>query len=198
MKFEPPSDLDTFCAPTRQCESDSIEIKNLAEDLTKNCKNKEEAATILFKWVRDNVAWRIEKTVGAKKVLLRKPMYGICTDKSSLFIALCRSIEIPARYVIADIELKDVENEDVRKLKYHVEAEVFLKDKWVLADPTFGKHTEKIVPVSKFGEPPWNDAKNVKRTKEISSIFVFFSNLFIKIQSSSKRLKNAIEVSKSI
>ena len=197
MRFRIPSGYEDFCKPSPYCEANDPVIKNLAESITKNSKTEEEAAKALFEWVRDRVVWRIEKIVGAKKLLERKPLYGICADKANLFIALCRAINLPARYLMLDCEL-ETEKKELKKLSHHMAAEVFVKGRWVIADPTFGKHTEKLVSLSEFGKEPWVKAKNVKRIKKLSFFTVWMANLFISISPSSKNLKKILEESSGL
>ena len=40
-------------------------------------------------------------------------------------------------------------------------AEVCINNRWVIADPTFGKHTARIVPKSVFGKPTWKKATRI-------------------------------------
>lgn len=190
--FKVPLGYEEFCKPTKYCESDYPKIKELAEEITKNCKSSEEAAKILFEWVRDNIAWNVEKTVGAKKVLEREPRHAVCVDKTNLFIALCRAVGIPARYIILDCEL-DMKIKDLPRQMKHTAAEVFVNNKWVVADPTFGKQTERVINISEFGKPSWINSKNIKRAKELSSFFILVGNIITRILPSMKKLKKAIE-----
>lgn len=192
MRSEIPLGYEEFCKPSYNCESNDPKIKELANTLSKDYETPKEVANAIFEWVRDRVAWMIEKIVGAKKVLERKPMYGICTDKANLFIALCRAINLPARYLMLDCELK-AKKKELKKLSHHTATEVFVDGKWLIADPTFGKDTQHLVSLSQFGKEPWVKAKNVKRMKSLSPFIVWVTNLYIAISLSSKKLKNAIE-----
>ncbi|MEM7825982.1 MAG: transglutaminase-like domain-containing protein [Candidatus Aenigmatarchaeota archaeon] len=182
-----------FLKPTFYCESNSEEIKDLAKKITKNSRSQEEAVKKIFYWVRDKVCWNIVKIVGAKKVLKRNPMHAICVDKTNLFIALCRAINIPARYLlILSCELKS-KRRDFPKTTGHVAAEVYLDNEWKIVDPTFGKHTKRLVPISKFKKPSWEKIKGVLRLREFSRLMVFISLFALRFSPSALKMKKLIE-----
>lgn len=190
--FRVPSGYEEFCRSTYKCESDDPKIKELAEKITKNKKTPEEAVITLFKWVRDTIPWSVEKIVGARRVLEREPKKAICMDKTNLFIALCRSIEIPTRYILLDCEF-DIKKPGIPRWTKHAVAEVLINGKWIVADPSFGKHTAKLMNISQFGKPSWVNAKNMKRAKGLSPFFVFMGNIVMSVAPFSKKLKKAIE-----
>lgn len=195
MIFEIPSGYEKFCKPTKYCESDVPEIIQLAESITKDKKTSRESAEALFEWVRDNIPWTVDKIVGAKKVLKREPKQAICMDKTNLFIALCRALGIPARYVLLDCEF-DIKKSDIPRWTKHAVAEVFVNSEWIIADPSFGKHTKKLMDINQFGKVSWVNAKNMKRVEELSGFFVLIGNLVMSIAPFSKKLKKAIEETK--
>lgn len=181
-----------FCEPSYCCESDDPEIRKLAEKITRKERTPREKAEALFEWVRDTIPWNIEKIVGAKKVLERKPKQAICMDKTNLLVALCRAVGIPTRYILLDCEF-DIKNPDIPRWTKHAVAEVYVNGKWVVADPSFGKHTRKVMDVSKFGKITWVKSKNVKREKGFSRSFILIGNIIMSLAPFSKKLKKAIE-----
>ncbi len=173
------ANLERYLKPSFLCESDDPEIKKLARKICENEKDDLGKAKLIFKWVRDNVAWDLANVVGAKGILKRKPMRGICVDKASLFIALCRASGIPARYLLVwgDFDFKI----PLLNGMSHAAAEVYVNNKWVIADPTFGKHTARIVPKSVFGKPTWKKATRiipVAKLPLILPIAEWFMNTF--------------------
>jgi transglutaminase-like putative cysteine protease len=183
-------DLSKYLKSTSFCESDSPEIKELAKKIVGEKKGRE-AAEAIFKWVRDEIAYDVKKIVGAKEVLKRNPPRGICSDKASIFIALCRASNIPARYVVVNYKLKLKNSEVIPAL--HTIAEVFVDGEWVPADPSFGKSTEKIIEISKFGKFDWKDVKWAIRLRSLSVFFIFFENIFFWLNPKVKKLKNLIK-----
>lgn len=191
--FEVPKGLEKYCKPTFLCESNSPEIKELAQALTKDKKTPEETVKTIFYWVRDNVAWRVEKIVGAKELLKRNPLHGVCVDKANLFIALCRAVNIPARYVlILRCELYSRKKYFPRKVG-HTAAEVFLNNQWKIVDPTFGKHTEELIPLSEFDRPSWKRISGVIRMRGFSIFTTLLSLLALRFSPSSLKMKKVVE-----
>ena len=186
--------MEKYLKPTYLCESDDEEIIKLAKKIAKN-KKDEEAAKAIYLWVRDNVSWNVLKIEGAKAVLKRRPLKAVCVDKTNLFIALCRAVGIPSRYILLDCDLKP-KRKDMPPRTRHASAEVFLNNKWVIADPDFGKTTQKIMPINEFGKPCWSKVYSIKRAKGLSFFFVTMANLFLRFSKTSKILKKAIEESK--
>jgi len=187
-------DMKKYLKPTYLCESDYPEIIKLAKKIAKNKKN-EDAVKALCLWVRDNVSWDVLKIEGAKSILKRKPLKAVCVDKTNLFIALCRAVGIPSRYILLDCDLKP-KRKDMPPRTRHASAEVFLNNKWIIADPDFGKTTQKIMPINEFGKPCWSKVYSIKRVKGLSIFFVMIANLFLRFSKTSKILKRAIEESK--
>ena len=181
-----------FCRPTFYCESNSTEIKKLAKKIVNDSKSSEKMVKKIFLWVRDKIQWDITKVVGIRRLLKRKPLRGNCTDKVNLFIALCRSLKIPARYVFLYCSLKR-KKKNLPKKVGHVIAEVLIDGKWVIADPTFGKHTKKLVEVSQLGKPSWKKAYIIFRTRGLFPLMVWIDNFLMPYSPSSRKLKHEIE-----
>jgi len=191
--FRVPKGYEEFCKPTFLCESDSVEIKNLSRKIIKNSKTKKEAVKSIFLYVRDRVKWDIVEIVGAKELLKRRPLIGICVDKVNLFIALCRSIGIPARYLlIFHCELRRI-NDEFPKVIQHVAAEIYLNGKWRIVDPTFGHHTQKLIPISEFERPSWKKIKYFIRLKEFTRMMKYLSTFFLNLSPSALKMKNLIK-----
>ncbi|MCW1296921.1 MAG: transglutaminase family protein [Candidatus Parvarchaeota archaeon] len=191
--FKIPDGYEKFCEPTPFCEANDPEIKKLAEEITKNKNTPEEASKAIFEWVRDKVRWDILPTVGAKKLLKRKPIAGICTDKVNLFIALCRAIGIPARYLFIYCDLKTILKELPKRVG-HAAAEVFINGEWIISDPTFGENEETLFHPNKFGEPSWESAREIIRLRSLSRFIVFIDNFIVttRMLATSRKFKEAL------
>ncbi len=183
---------EKYLRPTPYCESDDEEIKRLAKRIVKGSKNQKQTTQKIFLWVRENIKWTPSKIVGAKKLLHRKPLIGLCTDKTNLFIALCRSTGLKSRYVIMDAKLQTIDKRLPPDTK-HFAAEILINNKWVIMDPAFGKNTSKLMKVSEFGKPAWTSANNLKRMEGLSKPLVLLINLFIQYSPSGKKIRKIVE-----
>ncbi len=79
-------------------ESDTAEITNQAQELTDNQPNFYYKAKQIFEFVKRHVTYVQSPDVfGALQVYQSRT--GDCADQSNLFIALCRAVDIPAKFV---------------------------------------------------------------------------------------------------
>ena len=84
----------------------------------------------LNRWVHDSLQKRISFTLpNALRVLEQRR--GDCNEHTQLYLALARSVGLPARGAAGLALVGD-------KFYYHAWPEVFLGD-WVAVDPTFGQ-----------------------------------------------------------
>jgi len=92
----------------------------------------------IAEWVSKNIEYDIKYgTSTEKSSWVLKNRIGTCDEFSSLFIALCRSLGIPARYVsgVAYSNIPELEG-----FGNHAWAEVYFPDNgWVPFDPTYGE-----------------------------------------------------------
>jgi len=183
--------LREFLEPTAYCESGDPEIRQLGSEITKGKKTDTDRAKAIFEWVKENVKYDIVPLVGAKKVIKRQSKFAMCYDKTNLFVAICRSIGVPARYMILDCDLK-VNRNDISPKAKHIAAEVYVDGKWTLTDPSFEDEIESLIEPSKFGSPTWVSGRNIKRTKSLSRIMVFLVNTILIHLPFFKKLKQAI------
>ena len=156
-----------FLRTTYGCESDSPEIMQKLKEIIGNETEKVKIAKKIFIFVRDSIRYELDPIVGAVKLLKRKT--GACVDKSSLFIALCRSAGIPARYVLVTAHLltnRDIDLSDIN----HCATEIYLNGDWKIVDPTFDPSLLSLFPQASFDSVNWWDTKKSKidyKTKEI-------------------------------
>lgn len=130
-----PADYAEYLKPTSLGPVDG-EVKKLAEKITTGKKTVLEKAKAIYDWCCENM-YRDPNTVGCGKgdvcALLQKPG-GKCTDISSVYIALCRAVGVPAREVFS-VRLGKKPEEDITTYQ-HCWAEFFLPGYgWVTADP---------------------------------------------------------------
>lgn len=170
------TNLNEYTKPTYLCESDSPLVKEKARTLLKNGTKKQKVKK-LFKWVRDTYAWDMRKVVGAEKLLKSDKKLAMSFDKTNLFVGLCRSLNIPTRYLYLKCDFKNKLKEEP-DTSIHIPAEVYLNGRWIVSDPSFGIHSKKYMPISKFGEKTWIKVYEKKKMKSLSRKFIFFFNYF--------------------
>ena len=124
-----------YLGPTRQGPTDG-DVKKLADKITKGKTTTVAKARAIYDWICDNMA-RDPNVRGCGQgnvcALLVEPK-GKCTDISSVFVALCRAADVPAREVFG-IRLGKKTEEDITGYQ-HCWAEFFVPGHgWVPADP---------------------------------------------------------------
>ncbi|MBS0209219.1 MAG: transglutaminase domain-containing protein [Planctomycetes bacterium] len=91
------SDIRIYLGPSPNIESNSPKIKLLAKDITKDSTNAWDRVELIYDWTRKN----IEFINGPLKNVLQtlKDGRGDSEELSSVFVAICRAAEVPARLV---------------------------------------------------------------------------------------------------
>jgi transglutaminase-like putative cysteine protease len=85
----------------------------------------------ICRWVRDNVRYEIGTSIpyGTTRDVLATRT-GVCRDYAHVAIALCRALNIPARFVVGHVMW------DTPPPDFHALFEAWLDGQWVLFDPT--------------------------------------------------------------
>jgi len=89
-------------------------------------------------WIHRNIEYRTcsgDPTLCASDVLSRR--YGVCRDFAHVAVALCRTFNLPARYVtgyLGDVGVQDPGTPG----DFHAYFEVYLADRWQTFDARFG------------------------------------------------------------
>lgn len=101
QKRRMPSDVRPYLGPSPEIESTSPKIKALARQLGADPSNGWDRVEAIYDWVRENVQYDAEYAEGPVRGALAALANGKgdCEDISSLFIAICRAADIPARTV---------------------------------------------------------------------------------------------------
>jgi transglutaminase-like putative cysteine protease len=127
-----PGSVLPYVFPSRYCQSDRL--LRLAYDLFGKLPHGYARVQAICNWVSDNVAFASNTTNGETSacdtVLQRQ---GVCRDFAHLMIALCRALNIPARFATgidygADPALGPQD--------FHAYVEVYLGDRWWIFDPS--------------------------------------------------------------
>ncbi len=90
-------DVSIFLTPSKGIESTNRRIKNLAREAVADKGSAWEQVEAIYDVTRESVEYQKGPFKGALRAL--KDGYGDCEELSSLFIAMCRAENIPARTV---------------------------------------------------------------------------------------------------
>lgn len=124
-----PGEVLSYVQGSRYCEVEAL--YNFAVRTFGNMPPGYQRVESICRWVKENVAYQLGSsttTYSARDVLANRA--GVCRDFAHLVIALCRALNIPARFVTAYTKYEDPPQD------FHAVVEAFLGDRWHLFDPT--------------------------------------------------------------
>lgn len=188
---------EPYLRPTRLCECDALEIRAMAKKLGAGRLSEEEFANAAYNWVMEEKKLIFKPIGGALQTFRTKG--GTCLDQLSLLVAIARAGGIKARYRLYGLaptqQLYDilVEPNAIIKETYntlgfleamHGEAELFINNKWVAADPTFSPalYAGMDLPITYLGEEPaWRVRVEGKGDIRFESFPAFYKNLMIPV-----------------
>lgn len=140
---ELPAETRYYIKETSLIDFSTPEIKKLARELTENKTDLVEVVYILASWTQKNINYSLETITAdasqkASWVLENKK--GVCDELTNLFIALLRSVGIPARFVSGVSYTGKGEVDDSGQWVPHGWAEVYLPEYgWIPVDVTYGQ-----------------------------------------------------------
>jgi transglutaminase-like putative cysteine protease len=126
-----------YLFPSRFCQSDRL--SRLAWDLFGSIENPHEKVVAISDWVHENVEYlrgSTDSITSAYDTVTQRT--GVCRDFSHLGIALCRALNIPARYFSGyayQLEPPD----------FHACFECFIGGSWVVFDATRLAHLNGLI-----------------------------------------------------
>jgi transglutaminase-like putative cysteine protease len=124
-----PPDVIPYVLASRYCEAEALfalacsEFGNIAPGYTQ--------VEAICRWIRGNIDYRVgtsSTVTTARDVLANRA--GICRDFAHLAIALCRALNIPARFVTGYTRYEEPPQD------FHAVFEAYLGGRWQLFDPT--------------------------------------------------------------
>ncbi len=127
-----PSEVVSYILPSRYCPSDKM--RRLALAMFGNATPGYARVASICEWVGQHVAFRPGVSDASTCAIdTFDSRGGVCRDFAHLMIAMCRALNIPARYVTgvdydADPALGPTD--------FHAYVEVFLGQRWYLFDPS--------------------------------------------------------------
>lgn len=169
---ELPSHVIQFLLPSRYCLSDTDAIKNLAYSIINNIEIGFLQVEAIRQWIFQHIQYQYGFTfshTNSNDILHNK--IGVCRDFAHLGIAICRSINIPARMVVGF--LKDLPFSDL-----HAWFEAFLGDRWYSFDAiqktttggrivlAYGRDANDVAFITQFG-----DVKMLSMNIRVEEIF---------------------------
>lgn len=141
IPFSGNQEVESYLKPDWQVQSDAEEIITQAHQIVGEESDSVKASALLVKWVSQYVEDSMVVSIpSALSVLEQKK--GACKEHSVLFVALARSLGIPAR-MVAGLVYSDAYL--IKGFYYHAWAEVYLtgpdgkNGRWVRVDPTFNQ-----------------------------------------------------------
>jgi transglutaminase-like putative cysteine protease len=130
-----PCELLRYTMPSRYCDSDKL--MNFAWNQFGQVTHGLPRVQAICDWVHNNIEYRYmsgRPDLSASEVIERR--YGVCRDFAHAAIALCRTFNLPARYVtghLPDIGFLDPGS----PMDFHAYCEVYLGGNWLTFDPRF-------------------------------------------------------------
>lgn len=174
-----------YFRPTRFCNPNAPEVIAVANTLGAYRLSEEDYVQSVFEFVKEKVLLEFLPIDGVEATLRRGT--GTCFHLISVFIALCRTAGIPARYkmystyLIQSMREVFIDSDPMVKKWYDTlgyfmiegEGEVFLKGQWVVAHVgnTSEREAAAGIPISRLGE----DAIGVWLFARLGTIMLFES-----------------------
>jgi len=134
---EVPGDILRYTLPSRYCDSDKL--MKFAWDHFGQIENGFPRIQAISNWLHANIEYRFgseSADLSASDIIARR--HGVCRDFAHCLIALCRTFNIPARYVtghLPDIGFVDSGSPG----DFHAYCEVYLGRKWWPFDARFNQ-----------------------------------------------------------
>ena len=127
-----PGHVLPFLYPSRYCESDTLnafamqQFGSMWQGYTR--------AQAICEWVQSNVAFTSGSSTGTTSAVdTLASRQGVCRDMAHLMIALCRAVNIPARFTTG---LDYGADPILGPPDFHAYVEAYLGDRWYIFDPS--------------------------------------------------------------
>ena len=126
-----------YLLPSRYCDSDKL--FGFVREKFGHIYDAGEQVQAISNWVHNNIEYRFgsgRPDISAAQVIERG--YGVCRDFAHCTIALCRALNLPARYVTG--HLPDIGHVDPGSpMDFHAYAEVYLGGQWHVFDARYNE-----------------------------------------------------------
>ncbi|MCX2743100.1 transglutaminase-like domain-containing protein [Mangrovivirga sp. M17] len=142
------SELSQYTKPSKYIDSDHPEVVRFMETHTAGISDTKEKLIALYYAVRDGFRYdpyRLdfsEEAIKASHITSRN--YGYCIEKSNLFTAAVRAMDVPARmgFAIVTNHIGTEKLEKIlktNKLVFHGYSEIYFNNRWIKVTPVFNK-----------------------------------------------------------
>lgn len=132
-----PADVLRYTLPSRYCDSDKL--MNFAWDHFGHVPSGYPRVQAICQWVHENIEYRYgsgRPDLSAWEIIERR--YGVCRDFAHCVIALCRTFNLPARYVTGHLpEIGGIVSPTPED--FHAYCEVYLGRDWYVFDARFNR-----------------------------------------------------------
>ena len=126
-----------YLLPSRYCDSDKL--FSFAKEKFGHIFDAGERVQAISDWVHNNIEYRFgsgRPDISAAQIIERG--YGVCRDFAHCTIALCRALNLPARYVTG--HLPDIGHIDPgTPMDFHAYSEVYLGGRWHVFDARYNE-----------------------------------------------------------
>jgi len=164
---ELPASVLPYLLPSRYCPSD--QLLDFAGQRFGESQPGYPLALAIRNWVSDSVEYRAETSDSATTALdTLRARAGVCRDFAHLGIALCRAVNLPARFVSAyacGLVPQD----------FHAMYEVWLGDRWYLLDPTGHARLPAVVRIGTGRDAADVPFANILGPAEMTAMDVFIT-----------------------
>ena len=153
---ELPDDSLIYLLPSRYCEADKL--GGLAYKITKNAVTGYEQVEAIRHWINQNILYQYNHSTASTSAQdTAETRIGVCRDFSHLGIALCRSLSIPARFVVGYLY-------QLKPMDLHAWFEAYLGGRWYTFDGTqtqpmgnrvvlaYGRDAADVALATQFGD----------------------------------------------
>lgn len=136
-----PYEVLRYTLPSRYCESDKLGA--FASERFGWCAQGLETAQAISSWTHRNIEYRYgtgDSTLSACDAIARG--YGVCRDFAHVMVALCRALDLPARYVAGHMPLFGPASPDPDcdiGIDFHAYVEVYTGGAWHVFDPRYDR-----------------------------------------------------------
>ena len=125
---ELPDDALIYLLPSRYCESDKL--GSLTYSIVKEANTGYEQVEAIRKWINENVRYEYGHSNASTSAQdTANSRIGVCRDFSHLGVAFCRSLNIPARFVVGYLH-------ELKPMDLHAWFEAYLGGRWYTFDAT--------------------------------------------------------------
>jgi transglutaminase-like putative cysteine protease len=127
---ELPDEVLQFLLPSRYCQSDQLQMGRLAAEIVGDINPSYEQVETIRRWIQENIKYEYGTSDASTSALETvHQRVGVCRDFAHLGIALCRSLNIPARMVVGYLY-------QLKPMDLHAWFEAYIGDRWYTFDPT--------------------------------------------------------------